>query len=146
MDDLKLNSLMKLTLLLFLFLFYMTSFGQDAKKIDDQASKYSFTGELVEETPLAPYCGTFAWATVFKFKIIKTDLITNNEYLLVIITCPRMRPKNYFKEGAIYEGTIATNSRATFSWMIQNQYEKENLPTFWAREFDKRKKKKSKNR
>lgn len=110
------------------------------QKVANKASENFLIGKLEEEVPLPPYCGTFAWAAVYKFKIIETDLITNEKYLLVIMKCPRMHRKNYFKKGAIFKGTISTDSGVDFSWMIQNKYEKENLPTFWAINFYNKKK------
>jgi len=107
------------------------------KKIDDQAEKYEFSARLVDTLPLPAYCGTFAWASAYMFEIIETDFKTEEKNVVIIITCPRERGEEFYESGKTYSGIIATNSGVTFSWSLSNNYENQNLPTFWARAIEK---------
>ena len=107
------------------------------KRVDDQADKYSFSGILTEQVELPAYCGIIAWASAFKFKIKRTDFKTKEKHLIILIQCPRGREEKFFEVGKLYEGIMATNSGVTFGWSILNEYENEQLPTFWARTIEK---------
>ena len=107
------------------------------KRVDDRAQKYSFLGRLVETVPLPAGCGTFAWATAFKFELVESDFQTEDEHVLIIIKCPRVRGEEFYEAEGLYKGIISTNSGVTFSWSIQNQYSNENLPVFWAKSINK---------
>jgi hypothetical protein len=108
--------------------------------VDNQAKKYKFTGKLVETVPMTPHCGTFAFAIVHKFEVLTTTFPNyDKKYVLIIQTCPEFLKDNFFKAGTTYEISVATNSGVTFGYSVVNNYEKENLPTFWTREIIKQK-------
>ena len=103
--------------------------------VDNQAMKYKLTGKLVETVEMTPDCGRIAWAIVQKFEVLSTTIPNyNKKYILIIQTCPEFLEDNFFQTGEIYEIDIATNSGVTFEFSVINNYEKENLPTFWTRE------------
>ena len=108
--------------------------------LDNQATKYKLTGKLVETVEMTPDCGTIAWAIVHKFEVLSTTIPSyNKKYILIIQTCPEFLEDNFFQAREIYEIDIATNSGVTFDFSVINNYEKENLPTFWSREIKKEK-------
>lgn len=108
--------------------------------LDNQAMKYKLTGKLVETVEMTPDCGTIAWAIVHKFEVLSTTIPSyNKKYILIIQTCPEFLEDNFFQAREIYEIDIATNSGVTFDFSVINNYEKENLPTFWSREIKKEK-------
>ena len=106
------------------------------KSIDNRAEKYFLKGYLLEKLELPAGCGIFAFATAYKFRIIETDFKTRKKYIIVLIQCPREKGENFYKKGAIYQINLATNSGVPFEWSIYNKYEKQNLPTFWARQIE----------
>lgn len=106
--------------------------------VDRQAAKYKFRGRLVKAVPLTPGCGIFAWAIVQKFEIISTTFPGyDKKHVLIIQPCPEFLKKDFFRKGNIYDVDVATNSGVTFSYVMHNNYEKDNLPTFWTREIRK---------
>ena len=108
--------------------------------VDNHAKKFKFTGKLVETVPMTPHCGTFAFAIVQKFEVLTTTIPSyDKKYVLIIQTCPEFLKDSFFKAGTIYEIDVATNSGVTFGYSVINNYEKENLPTFWTREIKKQK-------
>lgn len=107
----------------------------DFALIDNQAKKYKLTGKLVETVQMPPDCGNIAWAIVHKFEVLNTTIPSyEKKYVLIIQPCPEFLKDNFFQAGQIYEIDIATNSGVTFDFSVINNYEKENLPTFWTRE------------
>jgi hypothetical protein len=109
------------------------------KKIDDKADKFHLKCSLVEKVALPADCGYFAFAAAFKFKIIETDYKTKEQFLIILIQCPREKGEEFYEPGSIYKIMIATNSGVTFDWVTINGYESEKLPTFWARQIEKMK-------
>ena len=108
--------------------------------VDNQAKKYKLTGKLFETVQMPPDCGNIAWAIVHKFEVLRTTIPSyNKKYILIIQTCPEFLEDNFFQAREIYEIDIATNSGVTFDFSVINNYEKENLPTFWSREIKKEK-------
>ena len=108
--------------------------------VDNQAKKYKLTGKLFETVQMPPDCGNIAWAIVHKFEVLRTTIPSyNKKYILIIQTCPEFLEDNFFQAREIYEIEIATNSGVTFDFSVINNYEKENLPTFWSREIKKEK-------
>lgn len=108
--------------------------------VDNQSKKYKLTGKLVETVQMPPDCGNIAWAIVHKFEVLRTTIPSyNKKYILIIQTCPEFLEDNFFQAREIYEIDIATNSGVTFDFSVINNYEKENLPTFWSREIKKEK-------
>ena len=106
------------------------------KKVDLRAKKYWVTGTMVEAVPLPAYCGTFAMASAYKFKVLESDLEPDAEFIVAKVQCPRSYGEDFFVTGATYRLRLATNSGVTFGWLEYNQYEGENLPTFWARSIE----------
>ena len=118
----------------------------ESKRSDDLAGgSYSFTGSLVSVVSLPSFCGNIAFAASYKFRIIETDLKTDDEYLIVIITCPRDKETGYsretgkpfFETNSIYKGIVATKSGVDFGYSLYNEYARESLPQFWARDIQK---------
>lgn len=108
--------------------------------VDNQAKKYKLTGKLVETVQMTPDCGNIAWAIAYKFEVLSTTIPSyDKKYVLIIQPCPEFLKDNFFQAGEIYEIDIATNSGVTFDFSVINNYEKENLPTFWTREIKKEK-------
>lgn len=103
--------------------------------VDNQAKKYKLKGKLVETVQMSPDCGNIAWAIVHKFEVLNTTIPSyDRKYVLIIQPCPEFLKDDFFQAGEIYEIDIATNSGVTFDFSVINNYEKENLPTFWTRE------------
>lgn len=103
--------------------------------VDNQANKYKLRGKLVEIVQMPPDCGNIAWAIVHKFEALNTTIPSyDKKYVLIIQPCPEFLKDNFFQAGEVYEIEIATNSGVTFDFSVINNYEKENLPTFWTRE------------
>ena len=102
--------------------------------VDRKAKKYHFKAKLINALPLPAGCGYFAFGHLQKFEVLATDYPSyDKKYVLIIEPCPEFLGDKFFQDGKIYEVDVATNSGVTFGYVINNNYETENLPTFWSR-------------
>ena len=107
--------------------------------VDRKAKKYHFKVKLTNALPLPAGCGIFAFGHLQKFEVISTDYPSyDKKYVLIIELCPEFLGDKFFQDGKIYEVDVATNSGVTFGYVINNDYETENLPTFWSRKIAKK--------
>jgi len=105
--------------------------------VDRKAIKYNFRGILKETVTFPPACGRVAFAVAQKFKVISTNCPNyKNKFVIIIKTCPEGL-KRFFVKGKTYDLDVSTNSGVTFDYIIENKYQKDNLPTFWAKEIVK---------
>ena len=107
-------------------------------RVDRAASKYTFTGKLTKSEQLPPGCGILAFALVQKFEVVSTNYPNYQEKnVLLIQPCPDFLPRGFFKQGASYEISVATNSGVTFDYSMFDSYKTDNSPRFWIREIKK---------
>lgn len=106
--------------------------------VDRQAKKYKFIAKLINAVPINNSCGTIAWAIVQKFEVISTTFPEfSAKSVLIIQPCPEFFGENFFQTGGIYDIDVATNSGVTFSYVVLNNYKKEELSIFWTREISR---------
>lgn len=131
MCNYKMQKKMKLIKIFVLTLITTTGFSQSVvEKVQD----YKFIGRLVETVRMPPNCGSFAFAVVHKYEVLETNYPDyDKQYVLIIQTCPEFLKDNFFKKNKIYHIDVAIDSGAEFSYSLNNEYEKEDLPTFWTR-------------
>jgi hypothetical protein len=111
----------------------MTSTGF-AQSVDEKGPYYNFIGRLVETVILPPDCGTFAFAVVHKYEVLKTNYEGyDRQYVLIIQTCPEFLKANFFQRGKVYNIDVTANSGVEFTYSMNNEYEKEDLPIFWTK-------------
>jgi hypothetical protein len=102
--------------------------------INRKATEYHFKGILKEEVPFPPPCGRVAFAIAQKFEVISTNFPNyKRKFVIIIKACPEGL-KKFFVKGKTYDLDVLTNSGVTFSYSIDNKYQKDDLPIFWAKE------------
>ena len=90
---------------------------------------------ILEEELGVPGCGAFTLGVGMKFKIFDKN---HNEFyhVVVVVLCPNIYGKKFFKIGAKYritcKGRIDGNARRYNEYVVVNKYIKENLPTYIA--------------
>jgi hypothetical protein len=106
--------------------------------VDRKAKKYHFKVKLTDALPLPAGCGVFAFGHLQKFEVLSTDFPNyDKKFVLIIEPCPEFLGDKFFQDGEVYDVDVATNSGVTFGYAINNNYEAENLPTFWSRKIVK---------
>lgn len=106
--------------------------------VDRKAKKYHFRAKLINALPLPADCGYFAFGHLQKFEVLVTNYAGyDKKYVLIIQPCPEFLGKKFFEDGKTYEVDVATNSGVTFGYIVNHNYETENLPTFWSRKIVK---------
>ena len=79
------------------------------------------------------YCGVISIAFGYKFKVIESDIQNlKDRWIVIIEPCPEMLGDNFFETDKIYRIKCIKGKKAVDT--VNNKYEKENLPTFWAEE------------
>jgi hypothetical protein len=89
-----------------------------------------FTAILYESFPITG-CGVMKFCYSFKFDITANKSGLDKQYIVVIQPCPDFFGEDFFKAGRSYE--ITTNEIADSCEALINMYEKEYLPTYWAK-------------
>ena len=85
-----------------------------------------------------PGCGVLALALTQKFEIMESNFVPlklkNN--ILLHQPCPEFLGNDFFITNKMYKVKVTKKSGASFEYIIFNNYEKENLPTYWIQEIE----------
>ena len=87
-----------------------------------RGKQFQLTGKITGQIQLTPHCGTIAWGIVVEFEITNIEgLIYNNKNIGIVITCPEMYAKDFFKNGELYQVMFSDTNQADFGWTIPNK-------------------------
>ncbi|MFA7617246.1 MAG: hypothetical protein WCY16_11765 [Weeksellaceae bacterium] len=96
----------------------------NSKQIENTELKRNeneITGRIINEISLPPHCGNLAFATVFEFEIINSDLLNYNQKSIpLLIKCPEFYGKRFFNKENTYKIKVTDNSQTDFNWTISN--------------------------
>ena len=126
---------MKYYLTFFIISFTFSTFGQTKEFIKIKLVEFS-------NVELPPKCGREPFGVTLKFELLENlDSMNKGENILIIIRCPIEIGVEDYKDNSSFKFSKYSDKEEIImlekDWIVWNVYEKENLPTFWAKQIEK---------
>lgn len=125
---------------IFLLILLLFLIKTEAQIPSQKKDIFQFKGKMIGNLDDGADCGYLKFATVVDFQIIEfSDKKIKQKNIGIIVRCPELYGKNFFKDGKIYKLTIETEKNRklndNFDYTIQNmrafeKYKNENI--YWA--------------
>lgn len=106
-------------LVYYILVFIIFTFNLNAQTDTIVEKQYNLKGKLIYKILQSTDCGRIANADVFEFEIITySDTTYKNKNIGVVIPCPELHGKNFFKLDSTYD--MILSDLQTYKWSISN--------------------------